>query len=570
MSPPSPIFLFALAALACTGEIGGSTRASGSSAGGGPGSAASGGSTGVPPGTLGCQESEPPPSLTRVARLSNRQYDGSVQALLGTTTTPSSDFVSDPQFGGFDNNANELKVVDRQGRDYRRAAEALAADLVVDSVRLAAVAPCSTPDGTACGPAFVAAFGRRAFRRPLLAEEQAAYEGLYAQGGALVADGSLHARGVQVVVEAMLQSPNFLYRVELDDTPLSASASQLSSYEVAARLALALWNSGPDDALLELAAADKLADSEAVAAQAGLMLADARAKNTFEDFHAQWLSIDTYANVTHDATLFPEFVPGIGSALQEEVRRFVTGITFDRGLGLTALLTSTVDYVNADLAKLYGLQGSFGPDFVEVELDSAVRAGLLTRIGFLAKNAHSSTTAPILRGAFVLRNILCVELPTPPAGASMTTPPPFSDTIRTTRDQTTALTEPPTCAGCHHELINPMGFAFEEFDAVGKLRDADRGYPLDVTGAVTLDSGNLAFDGAVEASSAIAASSDARACYAMKALRYFYGRLDTSADQCTIEALSERMAAEDYGTQDLVADLTRASSFIYRSLETTP
>jgi len=563
-----------LAALgACTGQIQGTPGEAGTGSAGS--ASAAGGGAKLDPGLLGPGQTAPascttpavPVKTTRLARLSHKQYDGAIQALLGSSLTPSQDFVPDPSFGGFDNNADQLAVVDRGGRDFRRAAEQVAEMLVADATALARVAPCATPNDTSFGADFVSTFGLRAFRRPLVPAELTTYQGLYEKGQALVDSGSTHARGVRLVVEAMLQSPQFLYRVELADTPAENGLSRLSGYEVATRLAFALWNQPPDQRLLELAASDALSTPDAVADEAQRLLLDERARPVLEDFHRQWLGTDAYSNIARDPGLFPKFVAGIGAALQTEVQKFVSDVTFDRGLGISALLTDSTSFVNADLAAFYGLSGNFTSAFSKVQLDPSERAGLLTRIGFLAQNAHASSSAPILRGAHILKGILCREFPPPPAGAAMTPFPAFSDTIRTGRDQVTELTKSATCASCHHTFINPMGFAFEGFDAVGQRRDSDRGYALDLSGTLSLGSGDLSFNGAVDASRQIALSEEARGCYAKNWLRYFYARLDADSDACSIDLIAQKLADPSYGTKAALADLARTPSFLYRSAD---
>lgn len=557
--------------LACTGSVdAGPAGAPGAGGGGtsnqsggqGPtaGATAQGGTKGA------CLESAALPSSTRVARLSHLQYDGAVESLLGLGRRAASEFAPDPPAGGYDNNADALRVVDQAGRDFRRAAEEAAAALVGNAEALARVAPCATPENADCGASFVTRFGSLAFRRPLEAEETSRYLALYGKGQELVAAGSTHARGVHVVVEAMLQSPSFLYRVELNEQPDATGASRLSGDELAAKLSLTLWNSLPDAELRE-AAASGLSTSEQVSAQATRMLRDERARPVLEDFHRQWLGTDAFSNVSRDQTQFPAFVDGIGTALREESRRFVSSVVFDRGLGIQALLTDTTSFVNADLAKLYGLAGSFDASFKEVELDSTVRAGLLTRAGFLALNAHASTSAPILRGAQILKRILCFEFPPPPAGASTTPLPPFSDEIRTGRDQVTKLTESPACAACHRTSINPMGFAFEAFDAVGQARTLDRGFPLDLSGSFSFGGEEMSFDGAIDASRQIADSESARACYASNWLRFVLARLETADDSCTVRQLADRMREPNYGVKSMLTDLVRSKSFQYRNSE---
>jgi hypothetical protein len=504
---------------------------------------------------------------TRAARLSDVQYDNSVRWLLGLDVAPSTMFnKGEPTYDGFDNNSEKLVVEPIRARDYRMAAENLAAQVASNAAALNALAPCATPDTTACGKDFVTKFGLRAFRRPLSDPEQADYLVLYETGRTLFPDGTLHQRGVQVVIEAMLQSPHFLYRIELNDSPTGNGVARLSSYELATRLSYSMWNAPPDDALLASAAKNELSTADALAERAKVMLTDPRARDMVRDFHAQWFDVARYANIRRDERVYPTFVTAeLAPVLSQEVGEFVNDVVFEQRGGLNALLTSPVAFVNGKTAPLYGLTGTFGPELQRVELDPGVRPGLLTRAGFLASNAHSSSTAPILRGVAILKKVLCVKLGVPPAEASASQPPAFSETIRTTREQVTEQTKNSPCNACHQPLINPVGFAFEHFDAVGSWRDAEREYPVDATGSVRLGSGALEFDGASDFIKQAAQTVEARSCYAQQWLRYSYGRSESPADKSVLGTLADRLGQQNYGVQDLVVDLTRTGSFYLRS-----
>jgi hypothetical protein len=253
------------------------------------------------------------PLGTKLVRLTHAQYDNTVRDLFGLDVRPSREFRSDPTFSGFDNNAKGLTVDDRLGRDYRRAAETLAEQVVADPAVVARIVPCAA--GTpGCEQTFVESFGKKAYRRPLTDAERDGLVALFGKAGELYDTGDAFTKGVRVVVEAMLQSPHFLYRTETEALPVGDGTARLSPYEVAARLSYSLWNSVPDEALLAAAAAHELDSDEQVRAQALRMLDDPRAAATLDDFHAQWLDTRRYENLQRDPALYPNFSPALGPA----------------------------------------------------------------------------------------------------------------------------------------------------------------------------------------------------------------------------------------------------------------
>jgi hypothetical protein len=534
---------------AASGQSGGS--------GGGSGTGTGTGSGGGPdPGTL----ENGVPYTTRVARLTHAQYDNTVADLLHLDgVEASSEFQPDPVFGGYDNSVDDLTVADRLGRDYRRAAEALAANAVNDAGAYDALVPC-TPGDAGCAEAFVREFGRRAYRRPLTVEEQALYVTLHGAGAELLASGDAFRDGVQVVIEAMLQSPKFLYRTELTAEAEPDGFLRLSDYEVAQRLSYMLWNSMPDEALFDAAEGGGLTLLENVATEASRLLASARAEAPVADFHSQWLDLGRYADLTRSAELFPDFSPGL--PMQEETLEFVRHVAFDLELGYETMMTAPFTFVDTGLARLYGLSGDFGAELQKVDLDASQRGGLLTQIGFLASHAYPTETSPIHRGVFVHRRILCNDIPDPPPNIDTTQG--RVDDASTTREAIEIQTSQPACTTCH-SLINPPGFAFEQYDAVGAYRTTDDGNPLDTTGEVLIDAELVAFQGPIEMIGAIARSHAARHCYAENLLRYAYGRREAPSDAATLEELAAATASDDFGVKDMLLALSQTRAFRLRA-----
>jgi hypothetical protein len=538
----------------------------GADAGEGSGSADGGGDAGDPPVDPFCEEETLPGPLTHFARLTHGQYDNTVRDLLGVDTNPSAAFLGDTSVKGFTNNADNLVVNDRLARDYRRAAEEIATDLLADPDRLADVVGCDpAPDADACAQEFIATFGRRAFRRPLTDDENAKFFAIYASGAGLYETGTDFEQGIALAIEAFLQSPSFLYRVELSAPPPGAELVALSGWEIAARLSYMLWNSTPDDALLDAAEAGELDDTDGIAEHARRLLADARAADPVQDFHAQWLHMDRYPNIQKDADAFPDFDPDTPDSMIAETREFFRATILEHQGTYADLMTSRTTYVDDRLAAIYGLPGGYGDTLVEVELDPAQRSGFLTQPGFLAANAYLVETSPIHRGVFVQRQILCVEIPDPPPGIDLELPP-ADENIRTTRQRVEQHTSPEQCAPCH-DLVNAGGFAFEGYDAVGRVRTQDNGEPVDTAASFQGPDGTVSFTNAIDLVGQLAESEQAQRCYLTQWFRYASARAETEADECTLDGMHGAMLESSYDVQEMLVALTQTVSFRYRAAE---
>lgn len=500
------------------------------------------------------------PHSTRLARLTHEQYDNTVSDLLGFDVQSSSEFLGDSSISGFSNNIEELRVAGRLGRDYRRAAEQLAARYAQER-DLSEVVSCD-PSEDECAAEFIKKFGRLAFRRPLKKHEQESYGSLFAQGGSLAENNDPFLDGVQVVVEAMLQSPKFLYRVELTNAVEDDGFIQLNGYELATRLSYMLWNTTPDSDLLDAARDGQLDTKEGLAEQARRLASDPRISSAVLDFHRQWLRLNEYQNLTKAPDAFPNYGPDLEAAFIQEAELFIEDVVVTQGKGLTSLFTAPYSFVNQDLAPLYDLEGEFGPAFERVELDPEVRGGLFTQAGFLAAHAYPNDSSPIHRGVFLLRTALCQTIPDPPGDIDLTLPE-TNEEIVTTRDQVELHTSPVGCNNCH-SLINPVGFAFENFDAIGQSRQMDNGAPVNTSGSLELASGELHFENAVDLSAQMATTREAAYCYAQNWARYAYGRLSSVSDKEPIQSFADRLIDDDYSVGDLLVDIAQTKAFSQR------
>jgi Protein of unknown function (DUF1592)/Protein of unknown function (DUF1588)/Protein of unknown function (DUF1585)/Protein of unknown function (DUF1595)/Protein of unknown function (DUF1587) len=484
-------------------------------------------------------------------RLTSEQYANAVRDLFGVEANVAA-FGGDEKLGPFA--ANYAAPVSPTMVDqFRAVAEDAAA---AASLELATLVPCDPATEPACLREWVSAVGRRAYRRPLTDEELARYE-------TLLELGTDDAARVRLVVQAMLQSPSFLYQLEFGLPDPAGDVVALGPYELASRLSLFLWGSVPDDALLDAAAAGELDDPEGLRAQAERLLEDPQARGTVESFHVQWLHLDKLPALDKDPAVYPLFDEDVRAAMLAESRRFAGNVVLDGDAKLETLLTSSETWIDAPLFELYGLPTPAAHDPAEpVLLDPAQRAGLLTQASFLATHAHHNQTAPIHRGVVVLTEMLCMPPPPPPPDVNAT--PPDPEPGATTREIFEQHTAEPYCAGCH-TLINGIGLGFEGYDGIGVFRTTENGQPIDQSGEVLGADVAGPFDGAVELAHKLAESQQVRDCVATQWFRFSLGRLESDADACTFEELRQSFSDSGYDVRALMIALVQTDAFRYRA-----
>lgn len=507
----------------------------GGSPGGAPGAGSPGGTTAGTDTPMGIGDPTTPDGVgyaSRFPKLSNAQWERTVQDLLRLSAPSglSADFTQEPGDKGYDTvAAATLTVSGDAWSRYQTAAEKLAEQVTADAAKLAKITPTGTfANDAAKAQTFIDSFGKRAFRRPLSSDEKAAYLALYNQGPALVGGTAFNA-GVRLVLEAMLQSPSFLYRVETAATDSAAEQKAwLSGHEVATRLSYALWGTMPSDELLAAASAGELDSKEGVVSWAGKLLDSPRARQLLLSFHEQTFSTSVYGTQDKDPALGFD-AAALAPIMRSEATKFFEHV-IDTAGGIEQLLTEPVAFVNEDTAPFYGVTGVTGKELQKRDLDPATRAGLFTQLGFLTKNATRNGSDPVHRGLAVLRKLLCDEPDPPPMMFSLPAPEPGL-TTRETYEKFTA------CGGtCHREMINPPGFAFEVFDGVGKVRSSEVGKPIDATGTLVLRDGftltekkasaktDLSFDGPVDLLSKLAATPRVHECYARNFMKFLLAR----------------------------------------------
>lgn len=496
---------------------------------------------------------------TRFPRLTHDQWENTVRDLLRLPERPglAPTFTTDPPGSTFGNDGELLQVTPGLWQDYQRAAETLAAKVARDPAALARIAPAGT--GTDRARAFVADLGARAYRRPLRPPEIDSLAALFARGRELVGGTDDFAAGAEVLLRTLLQSPSFMVRLELGEAPKNGVV-RLTPHELASRLSYAVWNSMPDDGLFAAAGDGSLGRAEALAAQASRMLDDPRAEPVLMAFHEKLFRVEAVDGIKKDAALFPEWSDDMAKLMRTEFALFVKDVVTVQGKGLTELLTADYTFADQKIAAIYGVTKP-GGDFARVKLDGTQRAGILTQSAFLAAFASSRQTDPIHRGVVVNFQVLCSNMPPPPMNV-----PPLPPAVEgeTMRERVTRHTGAGTCgAGCHGTMINPAGFAFERYDALGKWRTTDNGKPVDSADRMTFTDGAASFDGAVEFAKLIAGKGQVHECYAKNLLEYSLGRRRAAPDKALVEAVG-KASLEGGSTKKLLLALVTSPTFAFR------
>jgi hypothetical protein len=436
---------------------------------------------------------------------------------------------------------------------------------VAHEVALAASNPVGLPGVTGCAPAadeapcrdqFLERWLELAYRRPVSESELVEMQQVFATGRELGGD---FASGVRAVVEVVLQGPDFLYLLEQGEGDAQDGVVALASYETAQRLAYFLTGSSPDAELLAAAQSGSFTEAE-LETHARRLLGTPGSRLVTRDFFQRLLRLDGLTAPSGEVT--PSYTAEIASLTAEETGRFVEQVTFDGAGTFQALMTEPSTFLNGKLAEFYGLPGITGDTFQRVELNPAQRAGILTQSAFLTATSPGGHTRPVQRGVAILTKVLCQELPPPPPDIAVPLAPPAPDGA-TTREQLETAVAGAACQDCHRD-IDPLGFAFENYNAVGLWRELDNGKPIDASGTLHETDAQGSFANAVELLQLIAQSDDARACFAKNWLRYGHGRELSEQDACALEQLETALRDSDGNVVELLVALAKTDQLRYR------
>ncbi len=565
---------------------GGSPGAGGGNPSGGNGPGGTGGSVVTQPQTAGlqvyaatCNSGSPTVGSTPVRRISRVEYDNMVRdlGLDPNGTAPANQFVAEQKIdtgkaGNFNTNAYATVSGTLMNQQYLEAAEALASAAVSNTNTLNNLLPgCSSQDAS-CAQQFITKFAGKAFRGQLDATETTNLTNLFSAVSAKFD----FATGIQAVIEAVLTSPRFLFVLEFGQPGASGKAIPLSPMELATRLSLYIWRSLPDQTLIDAANNGQLATASDVATQATRMLADPKAKSALQDFADQWLDIENMNAVTKD-TQFTKWTPMVAADLHTEtLTTFAQSVL--TGSDYKTLLTSPSSYINGDLAGFYGVGGN--PSFdnpTNVSTSSNPRTGILSQGSVLAAHSHTSLPSPTKRGRLVRQQILCEEVPDPPAAiAGMPIPPPpASIGSSTTRALYLAHIDPSrangACNACH-QYMDWLGFAFDDYDATGayKTTEGSGNAPVDPSGKFVPYpnmAGDLSgtFSDASDMITQISNSDQAMQCFALQELRYALLRAETADDACSAQQVYQTFKTSGYGLKQLIVAVVSSDAFMYRT-----
>jgi mono/diheme cytochrome c family protein len=413
---------------------------------------------------------------------------------------------------------------------------------------------CDVKTGQACVEKIVTNLAHHAYRRPATKNEVA---GLMKFVAMAKGQGQSTEQGIQLALEAMLVSPQFLFRVEKDPNPTDPEkVHRLSDVELASRLSYFLWSSMPDDELLTLAEAGKLKDAATLDAQVKRMMLDKKSASFADNFAGQWLEIRNLDSIKPDPQKFPLWTPELKDAMRTETSMFFQHV-LSENRPLSDFINAKYTFLNEGLAKYYGIDGVKGPDFRRVELTTDQRGGILSQGSVLAVSSYPSRTSPTIRGKYVLNNILGTPPPPPPPDVPALDDAKVGSEV-SLRKQLEAHRNNPVCASCHSKM-DVLGFGLENYDAIGKWRTMDGKFPIDVGG--TMPNGK-SFQTAAEMRAILTDSMpQVSRCLVEKIMTYAMGRGMQTYDNKTIDEINRKLQGEGYHFQTLIYEVVRSLPF---------
>jgi len=505
-------------------------------------------------------------------RVSDEQYRNVIVDLFGASLA--SPLVTGSLFPptviklGFAGDADANVVNSNQSDAISDNAERIATTiLATPDPYLRALLPCALPatyadkDIDACADKFIAAFGRRAYRRALTTNETALARRVYD----LVRPTQSATAAWASVVQFFVQAPALLYRVERGAGAAAGAPGliKLTGDEMATRLSFLFLGSAPDAMLLQVSAAGQLSTPDQVAAQARRLLQDPRFVGVMGSFHRDWLHLFELSAMTKDPTVYPDFTPTVETSLlaeNTELGRIVLG---DATATVKDLLLADRVPVDANMATFYGASAAGATATAWVPATVPHRSGLLTSGSVMAALSKVNRSNPIHRGAFIRTAVMCDYLPGLPANVDTAGPLEDTASLPTARQRLAPLTTRPDCMGCHLQ-INPTGFAFENYDGIGKWRDQENGTTIDASGSLDVGTGAVSFSGPADLVALLAGSDKVRDCYSLQWLRSALGRLEAPEDACSLATLKSLVVSTNGDLREMLVALTQTDAFLYR------
>jgi hypothetical protein len=520
----------------------------------------------VPTVTPAANCSEPGPVPFRVmTRLNRAEYDNTVRDLLGDTThTALTLLPADAGDGAFDNNAGALNINPALVETYVELAETLATQALAEgSPGRAKVLICDPAASSedACALEIATDLGTRAFRRALRAGEAEQLLGVYSR---VREQGFSFDEGMSALLQAVLLSPHFLFRPEVNESPTAAGQRLATGYELASRLSYFLWSSMPDRALLEAAGSGALDEASAVTEHVSRMLADPKADAFYARFPGLWLrTLDIASERPPAPEIYPAWNQQLADDMEAETAAFLREFMTSE-VDFLGILDANFSYLNQRLADFYGIEGEFGSELQRTLLTSEQRGGLLTQGSILRVTSPSERTSPVIRGAWILARILNSASPPPPDNLDI--PSLDEDTTAgtpmTTRAKLERHRENTSCAACHN-LIDPLGFGLEHFDGIGAWRDQENGVAVDASSMLVTGE---PLDGAKELQALLKADPRVSRAISSYLLSYALGRAPSADDRCRLDALDGAFAASDHHMSRLVQEVALNDAFKTRTM----
>lgn len=546
-----------LSYLACNGEISGSAPAL---PGGSPSSDDAFGGDGAPAAPPACGAEALSPA--RISRLSGVEYARTLADLFELEAPPELSLEPDPQVDGFHNNAGALTVSAALAGQLLKVAGQFAERGIEQFARYSGCDAQALGDA-ACVERFVTGFGKRAFRRPVSADETARYLAIYQVG---VASGGAEL-GVRQVVKTMLQSPHFLYRTELGAVTASpAGLVRLEPFELAAALSYTAWGTMPDDELSGAAESGQLAQPGLLSAQVQRLLGHTKAQHHLRQFGRQWLGARLPQDLVRSSQLAPEFASAKRD-LEEELERLLEAAFTAPDARLSRIFAADDSYLSKSLASFYGLPGPSAEGVFEaVHLGAEPfvrqgRIGLLTSGWLIASWSGEEGTAPMTRGKMIYNRLLCQDLPDPPPELQIPEPP--DEENLTTRRKFALHGELPACAGCH-KTLDSVAFALEHFDNVGRYRADEHGHPIDASGSIVGTDVDGPFQNMAELGRKLSISRQARLCLSREYMRFASGSGRHADSECLRQNMADAAAAGGDSFRELVAAYMSSEFFVTR------
>lgn len=498
---------------------------------------------------------EPQAGLLR--RLTRAQFKNAIHDITGVEVDVQQ-LEADSFNGEFASVGASTVVTSRLGAEqYLTSVEDAVADLFANEARALAFMGCTPEMGDdSCFRSVVERVGRRAWRRPPTPEEVDRLAGV-AQTAEAEFESPLE--GARWGTVALLASPHFLYRTELG-TP-DGESRRLSGYEMASRLSFLLWNTLPDEQLLDDAESGSLSTTEDIVAAASRMLDAPLGRQSVGAFAEDYMRLDRIVGQAKDSGLYPEFGPALKEAMVVDMRETWSIVAFDQDQSVLDLFSTRTVVANADLAQLYGLDAASmtADSFEELLLpEDGPRAGILSKAGFLAQFANQIEGSPTLRGKFIQEALLCTTVPTPPGDVALELPEPSPETPTTKRERLAMHNTEKSCAGCH-SMMDPLGFPLEQFDAIGQFRTTELGLTIDTSGEFN----GIPVEDAKHLGSVMNASETIADCIVRKYYFFALGRVEGEGetDEGTLDVLSTSFEESGHRFRQLILDLVSTEAF---------